>query len=107
MIGNLAWWLAGLVAGALVVTYWDELSDAVAGWLREHGLENGALMEAWIRLDSLATRIRARIFVRTRQHGRVQVQETTLTPEQVEELGLSSPLRRHGHVEASILEHIH
>lgn len=73
------WFLVAAVVAAagaaLTVSLWHDISDRVASWLRERGLEKSSLMDAWLRLDKKISGVRATLRLVTRQHG---VQEVVL-----------------------------
>jgi hypothetical protein len=61
------------VGAALTVSLWHDISDRVASWLRDQGLEKSSLMDAWVLLDKTVSGVRAKLRLVTRQHGSHEV----------------------------------
>jgi hypothetical protein len=98
--------VAGLIAAALgvgvAITFWDSIRTAITGWLRRHGLEQSALMEAVIQFDRLAVGVRRRIKVRT-YRGTEIISEERLAIDQIDDPNLRALLRQHSEVNVDIL----
>lgn len=90
--------IVGAILGGLVTAayFWDTVRDKVAAWLRSRGLENSALMDAWIQMDSLVTYVRCRIFVKTAYSGSVQVSEEVYSIDEITDPDVITELKRKG-----------
>ncbi len=51
--------------------------------MREHGLQDSALMKAWIVFDRLTSRVRRSLMVETKQTGTQQISQTTHSLEEI------------------------
>ncbi len=109
MWGNLAKIVGVAIAlflgGFLLSQFWNEIRDTVAAWLRDQGLQNSALMDAWIVIDGLVTSVRRRIFVKTRQTGEQKISETTHTLDEIRESypDVYAELEKRGYVKKNIM----
>jgi hypothetical protein len=66
--------LAVLMGAAAASVLWQETREAIASWLRDHGLAQSALMDAFVMLERAVTdHVIARVTVRTRQYGQQQI----------------------------------
>lgn len=57
------------VGAALAISLWHDISDRIASWLRDQGLEKSSLMDAWVLLDNHISGVRAKLRLVTAQHG--------------------------------------
>jgi hypothetical protein len=94
--------IMGILAVSVTVAYWDDIRETVAAWLRSKGLQQSALMSAWIKLDVAVGGIRSRLFTKTRQHGATQVSETIVSPDQLDD-EMRAQLQRLGYAEKNIM----
>jgi hypothetical protein len=100
------WIIAAVSAmvGALVVNhFWDQIRDEVAAWLRAHNLAKSALMDAWIKLDSLVGSVRCALFVKTRDAREVKISETVYTPDQITDPQIQEELRKKHSAKRSVM----
>ncbi len=70
-------------AGYFAWQYRNQIRESVAAWLREHGLQDSALMKAWIVFDRLTSRVRRSLMVETKQTGTQQISQTTHSLEEI------------------------
>jgi hypothetical protein len=78
--------LVTLAVGAAVAgAFWPKIRESVAAWLRNNGLSESALMDAWLALDRIASSVRSRILVKTAQRGEVVIEERYLTQEEIDD----------------------
>lgn len=104
----ISWLIIGAVAAGFAVAFWDNIREKVSAWLRNRGLSHSALMDAWIKLDSVMGRIRCRIFVKTREHGVQETSETTYESiDDIEDPDVQKALRANGYAEKNIMSHVH
>ena len=97
-----------LFGGYLMVKFWDDIREKVCGWLRQHGLQESALMNVIIRFDNLITGVRSTLFVKTRQTGEQKIMERELTEAEIEALKKKEPevydhLKRKGFAQKDLL----
>ena len=102
----ISWWIIATIAASLFVAFWDDIRERVATWLRNKGLSNSLLMDAWIKLDLIAGRVRCRIFGKTRKYGLQEISEVTYTQDQIEDQEILAELRRRGYCEKNIMSQI-
>lgn len=58
-----------VTVGYLAWNHQHQIRESVAAWLRKQGLQDSALMKAWIVFDKLISRVRCYLMVETRQTG--------------------------------------
>jgi hypothetical protein len=98
--------IAAVVIGAAVTAFvfWDDIRDRLAGWLRGMDWHKSVLMDALVRLDIIAGKVRCRLFATVRQTNTVhQIDEKLYDLEQVDDHDVRAELRRRGLVERSVL----
>ncbi|NMF66131.1 hypothetical protein DP113_05630 [Brasilonema octagenarum UFV-E1] len=66
-----------VTVGYLAWNHQDQIRESVAAWLRKQGLQDSALMKAWIVFDRLISRVRRSLMVETRQTGTQKISETS------------------------------
>jgi hypothetical protein len=91
----------GAVAAALAI--WDQVRDKLAAWLRKMGLHKSALMDAVVYFDTVAGKIRSRLFATTHKTGEVKIDETTYRMDQINDAKVLAELKKRGHAERSII----
>ena len=69
--------------GYLAWNHQHQIRESVAAWLREQGLQDSALMKAWIVFDKLISGVRRYLMVETKQTGTQQISETTHSLEEI------------------------
>jgi hypothetical protein len=69
--------------GYLGWSHQHQIRESVAAWLREQGLQDSALMKAWIVFDRLISRVRRSLIVETRQTDTQKISETTHSLEEI------------------------
>jgi len=95
------------IAGAAATTLSSTVRLRVSHWLREHGLNHSALMDAWILLDGTAGRIRGRLRLRTATYGTtVLTLERDFTWDEIDDPVLLAAVRSAGHAETLILDQL-
>jgi hypothetical protein len=95
--------IAGLVS-LFSVTLLKDVQQRVARWLRQNALEDSALMEAVVLLDSIGSAIRASVKVATRsQRTAILMIERTYSINQIKDAQLRAALRQRGHAEQNVL----
>lgn len=82
---------------------WDDIRDRLASWLRSMGWHKSVLMEALVRLDILARKVRCRLVVTTRQAAATQIGETRYSMDQITDPEVRAELHRRGFAERSVL----
>jgi hypothetical protein len=97
-----------LFGGYLMVKFWDDIRENVCAWLRQHGLQESALMNVTIRFDSLITGVRSTLFVNTRQTGKQKIMERELTEAEIDALKKKEPevyehMKRKGFAQKDLL----
>jgi hypothetical protein len=70
-------------AGYFAWQYRNQIRESVAAWLRKQGLQDSALMKAWIVFDKLISGVRRYLMVETRQTGTQKISETTHSLEEI------------------------
>jgi len=93
----------GLGAAVTALVFWDDIRDRLAGWLRQKGLHKSALMDALVRLDDIAGRVRCRLFATARRTGTVRIDETVYDVNQIDDPEVLAELRKRGHAQRSVL----
>lgn len=96
--------VAGAGAGALVVTFWDDIRRILREWLADHNLQQSALSSAVVILDRLAVGVRRKLRVRAPQHGTRVISEEHISLDQVDDPRLRALLETKGYAEADILQ---
>jgi NADH:ubiquinone oxidoreductase subunit 5 (subunit L)/multisubunit Na+/H+ antiporter MnhA subunit len=96
--------LLGLGAAAAALAIWDQVRDKLAAWLRSMGLHNSALMDAVVYFDTIAGKVRSRLFATTHQTGKVMIDETTYRMDQIDDSKVLAELRARGYAERSVLD---
>jgi hypothetical protein len=102
MILLIAGIVAAVVGAGAAVTFWDSIRTVITGWLHRHGLDRSALMEAVIRFDKLAVKVRRRITVRT-SRGVEIISEEQLSIDQIDDPQLRALVQQHSQVDVDIL----
>lgn len=100
---------AAVVAAVVAVIYnWDDIRDSVANWLRRNNLSKSALMDAWIRFDKVVSKVRVRIFGKTRQTGVQEIEEKHVSTEQLkkEDPDVYAELLKRGYAEKNIMDQV-
>ncbi|MBV8995062.1 MAG: hypothetical protein JO287_15510 [Pseudonocardiales bacterium] len=93
------------VGAALTVSLWHDISDRVASWLRDHGLEKNSLMDAWVLLDNQISGIRAKLRLVTRQHGSHEVVlERTYRLDQIDDPEVRAQLANRSIAQFNVLD---
>jgi hypothetical protein len=69
--------------GYLAWNHQHQIRESVAAWLREQGLQDSALMKAWIVFDQLISGVRRSLMVETKQTGIQKISETTYSFEEI------------------------
>lgn len=72
-----------VTVGYLAWNHQHQIRESVATWLRQHGLQDSALMKAWIVFDRLISRVRRYLMVETRQTGTQKISETSHSLEEI------------------------
>ncbi|ATB32110.1 hypothetical protein [Melittangium boletus] len=99
-------WIVGAVVGVgLVVHFWDKIRDTVASWLRQLGLDQSRLMDAWILLDRVVSGVRCRIYAKTTQ-GQINVKETSLSMDEIDDQEVLDQLKRRATVKRDVMEYV-
>ena len=96
-----------VIMGFLIARFWKDIRDQVATWLREQGLENSMLMDAWIELDNLIAAVRSRIFVKVKPLGETKIiSETTYHLDEIDDSDVVAELEARGHIIKDIMKYI-
>lgn len=96
-----------IIMGFLIARFWRDIRDQVSDWLREQGLENSMLMDAWIELDNLIAAVRSRIFVKVKPLGETKrISETTYNLDEIDDPDLVAELEARGHLKKDIMEYL-
>jgi hypothetical protein len=106
MFGYLFWILLALLGigvAAAAFALWDRVRDLLAQWLREMGWHKSVLMDALIRFDLVAGKVRARLFATTRQTGKVKIDETVYRLDQIDDAEVLAELRDRGLARRDVL----
>lgn len=90
-IGVALW--GGAVVLALV--FWEWVVEAITDWLHDHDLQKSALMDAWIHLERVGTRVRTRIFTKKKHSARaVRIEERTVSMDEIDDEDVRRELER-------------
>lgn len=96
-----------VIMGFLIARFWRDIRDQVATWLRDQGLENSILMDAWIELDNLIAAVRSRIFVKVKPLGETQmISEMTYNLDEIDDPDVVAELEARGHLTKDIMEYL-
>src|ERR1700686_3739097 len=95
--------LFGIVVAAAALAIWDQVRDKLAAWLRQIGLHKSALMDAVVCFDTIAGKVRSRLFATTHQTGKVKIDETTYRMDQIDDPQVLAELRKRGYAERSVV----
>lgn len=109
-IAKIAVGAIALIAAAYFVSkFWKNIRETVAAWLRARGLQESALMDAWVVLDNLVTVIRRKIFVKAKQTGEQKISETTHTLDEIRESDpdVYAEIEKRGQVKQNIMHLFH
>ncbi|MBV8892270.1 MAG: hypothetical protein JO266_09930 [Acidobacteria bacterium] len=97
--------VAAVGLAALTVSLWHDISDRVASWLRDYGLEKSSLMDAWVLLDNQISGIRAKLRLVTRQHGSHEVVlERTYRLDQIDDPEVRAQLANRSTAQFNVLD---
>ena len=99
--------VVGTVAACFAVAFWNKIREEVATWLRNNGLSHSALMDAWIKLDLIAGRVRCRIFGKTQKYGTQEISETTYDLNEIDDEDVQRELRARGYSEKNIMSQVY
>jgi predicted TIM-barrel enzyme len=92
--------------------YRHQVRETVASWLRTHGLEKSALMDALMVCDTvigtIEKRVICKILVTTQKTGEQQISETTYSMEEFQknQPDLYATLEKTGHAYKNILKQV-
>jgi hypothetical protein len=110
---NVAIGAIALAGGAYIAwRYRHQVRETVASWLRTHGLEKSALMEALMVCDAvigtLDKQVICKIFVTTQKTGQQKISEVSYTLEefQKKQPDLYAALNQTGHAQKNILKQV-
>lgn len=106
---NILWWAGGAlvaaIGAAIAVSLWNEVRDAIARWLRDHGLAESALMGGFIRFEKVMNQaVRMSATIRTRQYGQTMViTDRQVSPSEINDSEIRASLERNGHATVDLL----
>ncbi|GJD19197.1 hypothetical protein RIVM261_041530 [Rivularia sp. IAM M-261] len=94
-----------VTVGYLAWNHQHQIRESVAAWLREQGLQNSALMKAWIVFDRFISGVRRRLMVETNQTGLQKISETTHSLEEIRKTDpdVYDQLQRLGYAEKDVM----
>ena len=94
-----------VTVGYLAWNHQHQIRESVAAWLREQGLQDSALMKAWLIFDQLIFGIRSSLMVETKQTGTQKISETTHSIEEIREIDrdVYKQLQKLGYVKKDIM----
>ncbi len=97
------WLLLTALFAAVVVTFWTEIRESVAAWLRRMGLGRHSLMRAWINVTRVVQGVRRflrrTVFVQTRPGYVAQVSEREFNSiSEIDDPEVREAVRRHASV---------
>jgi hypothetical protein len=90
------WIIGGIIAGAAVAAFWDNIRETVADWLRANNLESTWLMSALVRFDTVVGGVKARLTGTTRRYETVEIAEITYRWDEIPDKEIKAELRRSG-----------
>lgn len=96
--------VAAAVGTLIVMQLWDDIRETVAKWLRQQGLEKSALMDAWVKLDSIAGTVRSRIFAKTEKTGETIISETEYEMSEIDDEDVKKQLKERGYFDRDIMD---
>jgi hypothetical protein len=104
MIDLLIFAIAAAVGAAIGVSLSTAVQRAVAGWLRDNGLDKSVLMDAVVALEKVGNRIHAKARVKAKNYGtKVIAIEKTYSIDSITDPQVRAELERRGHAEQDIL----
>lgn len=106
LIGYVVAGLLGVATVVAIITFWDKVRDTVANWLRQKGLENNIFMDAWIKLDSIISGVKGKIFVKTQRIGQVKISEETYALDEIDDPEVHAELEKKGYVNRNIMNYL-
>jgi hypothetical protein len=96
--------IAAAVSAAIGLSLSSAIQRAVAGWLRDNGLEKSVLMDAVVALEKAGNRIKAKVRVRARNYGTKVISiEKTYSISDITDPQVRAELNRRGHAEQNVL----
>lgn len=92
-------------AGYFAWQYRNQIRESVAAWLCQHGLQDSALMKAWIVFNQLISGVYRYLMVETKQTGVQKISQTTHSLEEIRktDLDVYDQLQRLGFAEKDIM----
>ena len=95
--------VGSLLGSGIVSLFWHDIKDKVAAWLRQKGLQESDLMDAWVKLDSFVTTVRCKIFVKTKTKGVQIVSETQCSISEIDDPDVLKELQARGLSQRNIM----